>query len=80
MDGKIKTGREAFGFRHQLTAERQGLFPFTRRENRVRVLPAGNVRAVPGFSHTHRAYVAQKEPMTQKLNLKSSEHVHILPA
>jgi hypothetical protein len=27
MNGKIKTGREAFGFRHQLTAERQGLFP-----------------------------------------------------
>jgi hypothetical protein len=37
MDGKIKTGREAFGFRHQLTAERQGLFPFTRREYRIRV-------------------------------------------
>lgn len=37
MDGKIKTGREAFGFRHQLTTERQGLFPLARRECRIRV-------------------------------------------
>lgn len=37
MDGKVKTGREAFGFRHQLTTERQCLFAFTRRECRVRV-------------------------------------------
>ena len=36
-DGKVKTGREAFGFRHQLTTERQCLFAFTRRECRVRV-------------------------------------------
>jgi hypothetical protein len=27
MDGKIKTGREAFGFRHQLTTERQRFLP-----------------------------------------------------
>ncbi|CFV18186.1 Uncharacterised protein [Salmonella enterica subsp. enterica serovar Typhimurium str. DT104] len=37
MDGKIKTGREPFGFRHQLTTERQGLFPFSRREFRIRI-------------------------------------------
>ena len=37
MDGKVKTGREAFGFRHQLTTERQCLFPFSRREYRIRV-------------------------------------------
>ena len=53
MDGKIKTGREAFGFRHQLTAERQGLFPFSRRENRVRVfnLPVMGEQS-PVLSHT----------------------------
>jgi hypothetical protein len=28
MNGKIKTGREAFGFRHQLTTERQCRFLF----------------------------------------------------
>ena len=37
MDGKVKTGREAFGFRHQLTTERQCLFPLSRREYRIRV-------------------------------------------
>ena len=53
MNGKIKTGREAFGFRHKLTAERQGLFPFTRRENRVRVFYLPVMRELfQGFSHT----------------------------
>jgi hypothetical protein len=33
---EIKTC-EAFGFRHQLTAERQCLFALSRRENRIRV-------------------------------------------
>jgi hypothetical protein len=37
VHGEIKTRCEAFGFRHQLTAERQGLFALSRRENRIRV-------------------------------------------
>ncbi len=52
MDGKVKTGREALSFRHQLTTERQGLFPFSRREYRIRVFDL-TVMGEQGLSVSH---------------------------
>ena len=52
MDGKVKTGRKALGFRHQLTAERQGLFPLSRREFRIRVFNL-TVMGEQGLSVSH---------------------------
>ena len=52
MNGKIKTGREAFGFRHQLTAERQRLLALTRSEFRIRV-PDLPVMREQGLSVSH---------------------------
>ncbi len=53
VHGEIKTRCEAFGFRHQLTAERQGFFTLSRRKFRIRVFNLSIMMCEQGLVVSH---------------------------